>query len=379
MGVKVREHPPKSGIYYIKIDHNGKRKSKKIGRDKREANRIAKRLEAKLAAGDLRIDKPKTPTFKQYAEEWLKSPQNWKESTREGHAINVRNHAYPRIGHLPLDQIGKREVRTMLDDLLKRGGKKKKGLAPKTVKCIQSVVSGVLDAAAEDDLIERNIVQDVKAKGGNGKKKVEPKPLMAVEAIALLEKAEGTPYHPIILCALTTGLRLGEIEELRWKDVDLEERVIEVKRSHRKNRVTDTKNHHNRRVDVPQHLAQVLRELKVQCKEELWKKEIEEELVFKRFPRSTLGGSYHQLLKDANLKRRRFHDLRHSYATLRLLKGDNIIDVSKQLGHSSIEITVDTYGHWVPGTFKSEVDELGDMLQKHATYPQPKTESGGAI
>ena len=69
----------------------------------------------------------------------------------------------------------------------------------------------------------------------------------------------------------------------------------------------------------------------------------------------------------------RTHALRHSYATIRLMKGHNVGDVSYQLGHSSIKITYDVYAHWMPGQFKSEVDEL-DNMQPSATYPQPRSE-----
>ena len=72
----------------------------------------------------------------------------------------------------------------------------------------------------------------------------------------------------------------------------------------------------------------------------------------------------------SKLREIRVHDLRHTYATIRLLRGHNVGDVSYQLGHSSIKITYDTYCHWIPGKFKSEVDEL-DTLQPGATYTQP--------
>ena len=77
-------------------------------------------------------------------------------------------------------------------------------------------------------------------------------------------------------------------------------------------------------------------------------------------------------LKLAKLRKIRIHDLRHAYATIRLLSGHNIGDVSYQLGHSSIKITYDTYGHWLPGHFKSEVDEL-DILHPSAPplHPNP--------
>ena len=76
------------------------------------------------------------------------------------------------------------------------------------------------------------------------------------------------------------------------------------------------------------------------------------------FVRSPFKNALKKCLEDAGLRQIRIHDLRHSYAMIRLLRGHNIGDVSKQLGHPSIQITFDVYGHWIPGTFKSEVDEL---------------------
>ena len=67
---------------------------------------------------------------------------------------------------------------------------------------------------------------------------------------------------------------------------------------------------------------------------------------------------FYKALEKAGLRRIRIHDLRHTYATLRIAAGHNIADVSKQLGHHSINITVDIYYHWIPGTAKSEVDQL---------------------
>ena len=74
--------------------------------------------------------------------------------------------------------------------------------------------------------------------------------------------------------------------------------------------------------------------------------------------RTVIENALNRCLKEVKLRRIRIHDLRHTYATIRLLRGHNVGDVSYQLGHSSIKITYDTYAHWIPGKFKSEVDEL---------------------
>jgi integrase len=70
---------------------------------------------------------------------------------------------------------------------------------------------------------------------------------------------------------------------------------------------------------------------------------------------------FNKALEKAELRKVRIHDIRHSYATIRISKGDNIADVSKQLGHSSVKITMDIYYHWIPGGKKSQVDALDDV------------------
>ena len=92
------------------------------------------------------------------------------------------------------------------------------------------------------------------------------------------------------------------------------------------------------------------------------------ELVFthkgRRMSRFVFQKALSDISEAAEVKRIHIHDLRHSYATIRLLKGHNIGDVSYQLGHSSIKITYDVYAHWIPGTFKSEVDELDQKISE---------------
>lgn len=95
----------------------------------------------------------------------------------------------------------------------------------------------------------------------------------------------------------------------------------------------------------------------------------------KIFERVGLHKDFKKCLEETGIKRNiRFHDLRHTYATTRLLRGHNIGDISYQLGHSSVKITYDVYGHWVPGKFKNEVAELdgtAEILSVNTPYMQP--------
>jgi integrase len=85
---------------------------------------------------------------------------------------------------------------------------------------------------------------------------------------------------------------------------------------------------------------------------------------------------FKKALEKAELRQIRIHDLRHTYATMRIGKGDNIADVSNQLGHNSVKLTLDTYYHWMPGKNKSEVDGLDDLRssapQVHPKAPKSK-------
>ncbi len=87
-------------------------------------------------------------------------------------------------------------------------------------------------------------------------------------------------------------------------------------------------------------------------------------------PRNLRQRIHYKICEKARLRRVRIHDLRHSYATIRISAGHNIADISRQLGHSSYKITVDTYYHWIPDQNSDEVDEL-DMIGKNRNNPQP--------
>ncbi len=78
---------------------------------------------------------------------------------------------------------------------------------------------------------------------------------------------------------------------------------------------------------------------------------------------------YFKVIEKAEIRKIRIHDLRHTYATLRINKGDNIADVSNQLGHHSVKLTLDVYHHWMPGDKKAEVDALDDLSPMHPNTP----------
>jgi integrase len=376
MGVNVRERPEGSGVWWVFINHHGKRKAKKIGNDEEKAREVAEKIKAKLVLGEfnIRTSQPSAHTFKEHAELWLSLPHNGKrkQSTIENYKDNLKSHVYPVLGTRRLDQIKRKDLKGFFDDLLI------KGLSRSTVMAIRAPMSLIFVHAVDSEMIETNPLNDLKIE--KEEKTFKGEVLTEEESILLLDQFKEYLkgyYYPHTLCFLRTGMRIGELQALQWGDIDFQSRFIEVKRSWRKKRMTETKNRKRRRVDVSPHLADTLKDLRlIQKKKALKNGRPIPEWVFANekddiFCRQIFTNVLQKCLELAGLRRIRVHDLRHTYATIRLLRGHNVGDVSYQLGHSSIKITYDTYGHWIPGKFKSEVDEL-DNPQLSATDVQPK-------
>ncbi len=338
MGVKVREKPRGSGTWWIFIHHNGKRKAKRVGAEK-AARSAAEKIQARLTLNEFDMGRrePRCSTFKEYAEMWLALPHEWKDATRDSYTFNLNLHVYPKFGKTPIDQIKRKDLKAFFDELLIGG------LHPSTVSLIRAPMSGVFSHAVDSEVIETNPLRELRVKARG--KALEVDPLTEDEAALLLEKAKqhlGGYYYPHILCALRTGMRIGEMEALQTGDIDFNGRFIEVRRSNRRGKVTDTKNHKRRRVDMTPQLAETLKALKVtQAKAALKRGKPTPEWVFagskgEMLERMAFTKALNQCLKLAELRRIRVHDLRHTYATIRLLRGHNVGDVSYQLGHSSI-------------------------------------------
>ena len=167
-------------------------------------------------------------------------------------------------------------------------------------------------------------------------------------------------YYPLLLWAARTGMREGELIGLKGGDVDFNGRLIEVQRNVVRKRVTTPKNGKTRRVDMSLQLINTIKRLLARRKAEALKRgesldDVMEDWVFttpqgtQLDPNNLRKRVFYRALAMAGLRRVRFHDLRHTYASLLIQQGESLAYVKDQLGHHSIQITVDTYGHLVPG------------------------------
>jgi integrase len=395
MSVKVRERPKGSGVWWVVIDHQGKRKSKKIGKDKKLATKVKKEIEAKLVLGDLDLHSngtSKVPTFKQYIFGWTDSAGQvnigWldkyarlvlKNSSCVGYENLLKIHLLPDFGNKPIDQISSR----MIGDFIVK--KFKEGLRSKTIKNMKNCLSSVLRYAFRPDgYLESNPATGVlvpKPEDERPEREPDPFPWEDRQIFEDVFRNHFPRHYPLILTGFRSGLRIGELMALQWGDIDFRHRLIHVTRNITRGKVTTPKSQSSiRYVRMTTQLTGELKSLLQSRKAEKLKmgwKEMPDWVFYNSNGHFLNYGNFvnrvwNRAMKKSGLCRRTPHDMRHTYATLRLSKGDSLAEVSKEMGHGSTNITYQVYYKWLPKESRTDIDEL-DNMQPSATYPQPET------
>lgn len=382
MGVVVRQKVKGRGeSWWVFISHDGKRTSRRVG-DKKAAEAVAREISAQLQLGKFDFKPARTvPTFNAFAQSWLETAiteaNNYKPSTIKDYAIILENHVKPGFEDLLITEVNRGKIKAFLL------GKLNEGYSRSTVSHMKDVVSGVLTTAMDDELIQANPALGLK---GILKKRSKPEdeidPLTDAELNLLLKTVYESPkikeHFCLFLLLARTGMRIGEALALQWGDIDFNGRFIQVRRSVVRGVISTPKSGKSRRVDMSLQLTEALKVHEAQSKvkglalglgglPEFVFTDTTGDMVDKDNWRRRV---FNKALKDAKLRTIRIHDLRHTYATLRIQKGDNIADVSGQLGHHSAKLTLDVYHHWIPGEKKGEVDGLDSSLFLVSNAPQ---------
>jgi integrase len=368
MAVKVKQH---KGAWWIFIDHHNKRKAKRIGSSKRAAEIAAEKIQARIALGQFEIkDEKQRRPFDTHFQTWLDTyvKAHCKERTYELYEAGFRLYLRPAFGQKDITAITREEVKRLAYGLLAQGKSRL------TAKGVLTPLSGMFSMAVEDGHVTSNPAFRIlkRSRAAEGKQQERLQPLTREEVSLLLEacRAYYPGHYALVLLLVRAGLRIGEALALRWGDVDFNGRFAEVRQTWSNGRLTITKGNRRRRVDLSLHLTETLKALLVERKKETLRKgwgEVPEWVsTSQRGTRLTRGNFYDwvwvKLLRKAGLRQVRIHDLRHTYASLLIQNGAPLAYVKDQLGHSSIQITVDTYGHLVPGGNRSEVDRLDDPV-----------------
>ena len=373
MGVTARQKVKGKGQpWWVFITHNGKRTSRQVG-SKSAAEEVASKIEAKLKLGEFSFeDEKSSPVFKDYADSWIKTtvPANNKESTSKDYDDILRLHVLPAFGNLEVANITRGQIKSFLFNKINEGK------AKSTVNHYRAVISGVLNEAVDAGVIPANSTHRLGRIGKKENDNGQVDPLENDELKKLLDTVQAdrelSQHYPLFLLYGRTGVRLGEGIALKWNDIDFDGRFINIERTFSKGRLGTPKNGKSRKVDMSWQLRDAL--LKLKEGRVVIPIDEDENWVFTNVNGDLLDPDnwrrrvFSKALKKAGVRRIRIHDLRHTYATLRLSKGDNILDVANQLG-DDVTTVLKVYAHWMPGKKKDEVDALDDSEYQHPNTP----------
>ena len=357
-------------------------------------------MEAKLALGELGLFEdaaPQMPTFGDYADLWMKNHARlvFKRSTASGYDGVLRQYLHPKFGSTRLDAITRNNIKSLIAEMIA------KDLARGTVRNTISVIRGIFNQAIEEGIFESNPATNLGRFTRTAKtSEVKGVALTTKEVEKFLDAAKLTcpAYHPLFLLAVRAGLRRGELVALQWGDIEFgrgqndPNRYLLVQHNYVHGQHTTTKSRKTRRVDMSRELRRVLvemRDARQKVANLAGKVDISMEQVFSSPDGSILDPDnlYHRyfvpVLAASGIRKIRLHDLRHTFGSLLIQSGASIVYVKEQMGHSSIQVTVDTYGHLIPGANVSYVDRLDQKPKKKqasaqqlsATPAQPRDEA----
>jgi integrase len=346
----------------IGYDERGRRRRRTIS-----AKTKAKVLQKLAGLQGQKIDGTLTESVRKNVAQWLAhwltttAKRRVKPATLESYEELTRLHINPHIGGVRLEKLTPAHVEAWMTQL------ERIGLRSRRRQMALAVLRMALNTAARQGVISRNVCEVI------DKPRTEPKemsPLTAEQAAQFLEVVEGHRWHALFVLAITVGMRQGELSGLEWDDIDFGERVLHVRRTlyERKNgfQVGPPKTKKGiRKIRLPQAAIDALLEHR---KRVLADGLAGEPRVFTNavggpIYRRNLSRTFKELLKHADCPEIRFHDLRHTAATLMIAGGVPIKVVAETLGHSRPSITIDTYVHALPCQDRMAADAMDKLFK----------------
>ncbi|WP_325098818.1 tyrosine-type recombinase/integrase [Bacillus atrophaeus] len=331
--------------------------------DLREAQEALTELLSKVQKGT--YVSPSKQLYKDYVkkwlnEKWLKSKKK-EDQTLSSYDSYFRNYVLPALGGLKLNEIAKTDIEKLVLDM------SYDDFSAKTIRKTIVLVKATLEKAIDDGLIDNNAAKKVELP------KVEEKEfsVWTQDQIEIfLDATKNDRLFTLFRLALMTGMRRGEILGLRWKDIRFDLNTVTIHQtlsSDGKTIMQGAKTRSSRRtINIDKTTMEALSVLKERVLEE--KRRFGEgypdyDLVFCTKYGTPLAPpnvrrTFKQISNEANLPPIRFHDLRHTHATLLFEKRIPIKVISERLGHSSINVTLNVYAHVLPHMQAEVVDLL---------------------
>lgn len=345
------------------------------GRNKRKATKVANEI-ARQYEEALTIDYPKM-LFSDWIELWMQQKEGEVDSiTFEGYKSYVRIHIKPffEARKITLQKVAPQDIQSYYNTKFRREGEEgaKGKLSAKSLKSHHIVIRGALEDAMRKNIIPYNPADRVTLPK---KKKFVGGFYTVSQANKLLEVLEGNTIQPIVVLTLFYGMRRSEILGLKWSAVNFESNTLEVRSTVvRFSKIVEkdkTKNNASHRTyPIIPEVREILLRLQVEQKsnKKLFGSEYHDsDYVFtwqdgKPFAPDYVSRKFSKTLKQNNLPHIRYHDLRHTTASMLLAQGFQLKEVQEWLGHSDIGTTANIYGHLDFESKKKVANGLGSLL-----------------
>ncbi len=298
----------------------------------------------------LKIGKKRNMLYKDYVIMWLLDRRNYvKESTYANYSSIVYNHLIPTLGFLRLSDISNKTLQELIlnkyrNGRIDNGG----GLSDKTIKDMVSVLKNSLKGAMKEGLIQY-INLDFSYQKNNTRKRIYVFSIYEQRKIITYVMNNPTPKNVGVLLTMYTGLRIGELAALKWRDIDFKRNVLTVNKTLQRVNSKDglgrvvitnpkTKNA-NREIPINNEFALFLKKVRTKNDDYILtgKEKYLEPRTYRKY--------FTKFLKRNNISVVKFHSLRHTFATNCIRLGADYKTVSELLGHASVNITLNLYVH----------------------------------
>ena len=336
---------------------------------KTQAEVKEKLKKALVEAGQIDFTKSGKYTVGTWMDEWFENVAKIKvrPSSHQTYRGYIDNHIKPNIGSIPLEKLTTMDLQKLYRTLLTKGRVERieaenqpSGLSAKTVRNINQVISSALDLAVAQKIIPSNPTDACELP------KVEHREMQTIpeeQLQAFLAEAKATGVYEMYYIELATGLRRGELLGLKWQDIDWKNGIIKVRRQIARvdGQIVEaplkTKNSY-RTVTISPQAIEVLKQQRAKT---------HDQYVFPSpnggpISPDSVNNMLKRVLARAGIPKVRFHDLRHTFATIALQNGVDIKTVSGMLGHFSAGFTLDTYAHVTTAAQKEAAQTMGNVL-----------------
>jgi integrase len=348
----------KRGKNYIitYYEGGGRRRWETVGPNLHEARQVLAERMSERRTGKFRVPRNKMTVgelVRKWKENYLTVQQQLgrlKPSTLRSYLSNLDGHIAPFFGAMPLSQVTLASVQQFIKALLG------KGLSAKTIGNVIVILKEMFKHAVQWRHLDANPVQYVERPRGEDKEM----DVFVPDEIRRLLDAQDEPLRTLLLTAVLTGMRQGELFGLQWDDIDFVRHQVHVRRSLWHGTLGTPKSRRSRRaIDMPSTLEQALQNLSTQRRSEfVFCSERGTPLDADNFRHREFPAA----LRRAELRRIRFHDLRHTYTSLLIAHGAHPKYIQAQLGHASIQTTLDRYGHLMPQLHQAEAQKLDRLV-----------------